>query len=100
MDVKNEIFWSEIRSRFGELCGTPPPRIFRSNPLRPAPGTAPQIALKLISKNKKSTSDKYIYLFIYLFNRSPLPYKHLRYPCAKHAVIFRSQDRHTINTFY
>ena len=27
MDVKNEIFWSEIRSRFGELCSTPSPRI-------------------------------------------------------------------------
>ena len=84
MDVKNEMFWSEIRSQFGELCGTPPPRISRSTP-HPPPGTAAQIPLKLI----KSTSDKYIYLFIYLFILSPLPYNHLRYPCAKHAVIFR-----------
>ena len=69
MDVKNEIFWSEIRSRFGELCSTPPPRISRSTPPPPypAPGTAAQIALKLFSKNKKSASDKYIYLFIYFF---------------------------------
>ena len=35
MDVKNEIFWSEIRSRFGELCSTPPPRISRSTPPPP-----------------------------------------------------------------
>ena len=72
MDVKNEMSWSEIRLRFGKLCGTPPPRISRSTP-HPPPGSAAQIPLKLI----KSTSDKYIYLFIYLFILSPLPYKHL-----------------------
>ena len=42
MDVKNEMFWSEIRSQFGELCGTPPPRISRSNP-HPPPGKTAQI---------------------------------------------------------
>ena len=42
MDVKNEMFWSEIRSQFGELCGTPPARISRSTP-QPPPGKAAQI---------------------------------------------------------
>ena len=32
MSVKNEIFWSEIGSAFGEPGGTPPPRIPRSTP--------------------------------------------------------------------
>ena len=85
MDVKNEIFWSEIRSRFGELCGTPPPRISRSTP-PPPPGTAAQIALKLIRRKR---NQHQISIFIFLFNLSPLLYKHLRYPCAKHAVILR-----------
>ena len=30
--VENDIFWSEIRSRFGEPGSTSPPRIPRSNP--------------------------------------------------------------------
>ena len=30
--VKNEVFWSEIESGFGEPGGTPPPRIPRSTP--------------------------------------------------------------------
>ena len=30
--VENDIFWSDIGSGFGELGGTPPPRIPRSNP--------------------------------------------------------------------
>ena len=30
--VKNDIFWSEIGSGFGEPAGTPPPRIPRSTP--------------------------------------------------------------------
>ena len=30
--VENDIFWSEIGSRFGEPGGTSPPRIPRSNP--------------------------------------------------------------------
>ena len=30
--VKNDIFWSEIGSRFGEPGGTPPPRVPRSTP--------------------------------------------------------------------
>jgi len=30
--VKNDIFWSEIGSGFGEPGGTPPPRIPRSTP--------------------------------------------------------------------
>ena len=37
MDVKNDIFWSEIGSGFGELGGTPPPRIPRSNSPPPPP---------------------------------------------------------------
>ena len=32
--VENDIFWSDIGSGFGELGGTPPPRIPRSNPPR------------------------------------------------------------------
>ena len=84
MDVKNEIFWSEILSRFGELCSTPPPRISRSTPL-PPPGTAAQIVLKL---TRRKRNQHQISIFIYLFILSPLPYKHLRYPYAKHAVIF------------
>ena len=32
--VKNDIFWSERGSGFGEPGGTPPPRIPRSNPPR------------------------------------------------------------------
>ena len=36
--VKNDIFWSEIGSGFGELGGTPPPRIPRSNPPPLLPG--------------------------------------------------------------
>ena len=31
MGVKNDIFWSEIGSGFGEPGGTPPPRIPRSS---------------------------------------------------------------------
>ena len=31
-DVENAIFWSQIGSGFGELGGTPPPTIHRSNP--------------------------------------------------------------------
>ena len=34
--VKNDIFWSEIGSGFGEPGGSPPPRILRSTP---SPGT-------------------------------------------------------------
>ena len=30
--VENDTFWSEIGSGFGELGGTPPPRITRSTP--------------------------------------------------------------------
>ena len=30
--MENDIFWSEIRSRFGEPGGTPPPRIAKSIP--------------------------------------------------------------------
>ena len=33
MGVKNDIFWSEIGSGFGELGGSTPPRIPRSTPL-------------------------------------------------------------------
>ena len=95
MDVKNEIFWSEKRLRFGELCGTPPPRISRStSPPHPLPSTAAQIALKHIRRKR---NQHQISIFIYLFILSPLPYKHLSYCCAKHAVIFRSQDRHAYN---
>ena len=32
--VENDIFWSAIRSGFGELGTTPPPRIPSSTPLR------------------------------------------------------------------
>ena len=67
MDVKSEIFWSEIRSRFGEMCGTLPPRISRSTPpplARPAPGTAAQIALKRIRRKRNQNQ---ISVFIYLF---------------------------------
>ena len=31
--MENDTFWSEIGSGFGELDGTPPPRITRSTPL-------------------------------------------------------------------
>ena len=87
MDVKNESFWSEIRSRFGELCGTPPPRISRSTPPpHPPSGTAAQIALKHIRRKR---NQHQISIFISLFILSPLPWKHLRYPFAKHPVIFR-----------
>ena len=64
MDVKNEILWSEIRSRFGELCGTPPPRISRSTP-PPRPGTAAQMALKLISRKRNKHQISLFILFIY-----------------------------------
>ena len=37
MDVKNDIFWSEIGSGYGEPGGTPPPRISRSTPRRIKP---------------------------------------------------------------
>ena len=30
--MENDIFWSAIRSGFGEPGGTPPPRILRSTP--------------------------------------------------------------------
>ena len=36
--MRNDIFWSEIRSGFGEPGGTPPPRIPRSTPPPRAPG--------------------------------------------------------------
>ena len=56
----------------------------------PPPGTAAQIALKLIRRKRNQHQISiFIYLFIYLFILSPLPCKRLRYPCAKHAVIFR-----------
>ena len=32
MGVDNDIFWSEIGSEFGEMGGTPPPRIPRGIP--------------------------------------------------------------------
>ena len=32
--MENDIFWSEIGSGFGELGGTPPPKITRSTPFR------------------------------------------------------------------
>ena len=35
--VKNDVFWSEIESGFGEPVGTPPPRIPRSTPPLPSP---------------------------------------------------------------
>ena len=67
MDVKNESFWSQIRSRFGELCGTPPPRKSRSTP-NPPLDTAAQIALKLIRRKRNQHQISiFIYLFIYLF---------------------------------
>ena len=31
-NLGNDIFWSEIRSGFGEAGGTPPPTISRSTP--------------------------------------------------------------------
>ena len=36
--VKNDIFWSEIGSGFGESGGTPPPRIRQRTPQGPRPG--------------------------------------------------------------
>ena len=33
MGVENFIFWSKVGSGFGEMGGTPPPRIARSTPL-------------------------------------------------------------------
>ena len=32
MGLKNDIFWSEIESEFGEPGSTPPPRILKSTP--------------------------------------------------------------------
>ena len=32
MGVNNDIFWSEMGSKFGERGGTPPPRIPRNTP--------------------------------------------------------------------
>jgi len=34
--LENGIFWSEIGSGFGDVGGTPPPKISRSTPLRRA----------------------------------------------------------------
>ena len=36
--VKNDIFWSEIGSGFGESAGTPPARIPQTTPRGPRPG--------------------------------------------------------------
>ena len=69
-----------------ENCAAHPHQEFLGVPPLPPPGTAAQIALTL---TRRKGNQHQISIFIYLFILSPLPYKHLRYPYAKHAVIFR-----------
>ena len=47
--MENDTFWSEIGSEFGELGGTPPPRITRSTPWE-----AKQLCLSSISNRESN----------------------------------------------
>ena len=46
--VENAIFWSQIGSGFGELGGTPPPTIHRSNPPPTPPAIPPRSSRKVL----------------------------------------------------
>ena len=55
--MKNDIFWSEIGSGFGESGGTPPPRIPYGTPRGPWPGYQNTCNLLYKSTRRVVTSE-------------------------------------------
>ena len=94
MDVKNEIFWSQIRSRFGELCGTPYPHQENPGVLPPPPRPVQPLKSRWNLLEEKEINIRKVYLFIYLFIYSkPFAMQTLTLPLCQTCRHFSSQDR-------